>query len=593
MVKITNKNEMKRPLYLILTAVILTLSSLDMQADTQKILKIDFKSPITEHGGSAPFSLSSFSFSSLLNSSASLYGMVRAIDSAAVDPNISMIYMTPCNIQAGLSQMEEIRAALQRFRDSGKSIVAYCENLSNASYYVASVADKIVLNPASESFVIGLATQQVFLKDALDALGVDVQLIRHGKYKSAGEMFIRNDISPENYEQNKAMVTSLWNDMCDEIAASRGFSADEFKGWVNSLALTDAESFKELGLVDELWHKDQLDDYFCQENGTNMLNLVNYVPLNRYIDKLAKKYKKQNRKNRKNKVVIIYANGEIATSADGSTMSSGDIIVGKNLARTISKVRKDDNVKAVVFRVNSPGGSVMASELIKREIDLLKEAKPVVASYGEYAASGGYWISACTDSIYTDKTTLTGSIGCFSMVPGIGNAIKKIAKVNIVTIGSSDHSDMMSGIRHLDEAETAYLQRQVEDIYDRFTTIVSEGRGMSKDSVDAIAQGRVWTGSDAMGIGLTDRIGGLADAVACAARLAGLETYALDEQPVVEPFSFMSLFAGDVDVDEDLTSDTGTLASTVIGKVLPFASLARRQHGTAMYARMPYLYSFD
>lgn len=554
------------------------------------VLKIDFKSPVTEQGNTS-FSLSSFSIDALMNGSMSLYSVVSAIDAAATDSSISCIYMRPDNLSASLAQMEEIRASLKRFRDSGKSIIAYCESLTNESYYIASVADRIVLNPASENYITGLATSQLFLKDALDALGVDVQLIRHGKYKSAGEMFTRSDFSKENYEQNKVMVTSLWNSMCQEISDSRGLGDGEFAGWVDNLSLTAPEVFKEYGLVDELWHKDQLDDYISETAGMPSIRTVSFVSLKNYIEKQAKVQKKRNRKSN-GSIAVVYANGEIVMSSDQMSTSE-DLIVGSSLASTLSKLRNDDNIKAVVLRVNSPGGSVGASELIKRELDLLRAKKPVVASYGDYAASGGYWISAGADRIFADKTTLTGSIGCFSMVPAVGGALRKIAHLNVVTVGSSSHSDMMAGMRLLDDAEVEFLQNQVEDVYDRFTAIVSEGRKMSKENVDGIAQGRIWTGADALDINLADETGGLRDAIVYAASLTGMDDYGLVEYPEVVPFSFMSLIASDTGFDETVTSDSESQVSSMLGRTLPFAAVVRRSKSPVMMARMPVVYSFD
>ena len=581
---------MRRLCCFLTLAALLTALPVLGSAKTGRVLKIDFKAAVVEQSGGS-FSLSSLSLGSMAAGEMAMLDMVRAIDMASTDPSISMIYMTPDNISAGMAQMEEVRAALARFRASGKQIIAYCENLSNGSYYIASVADKIILNPASESYLTGLATQQVFLKDALDALGVEVQLIRHGKYKSAGEMFTRNDFSEANREQYQVMINSLWDGMCQDIAASRSFSADDFKGWVNDLALTDAASFKEKGLVDELWHFDQVEDYFCEQSGMPFIKLVRFVPLKRYIDKMAKTARKLARKS-KGSIAVVYANGEIVVSPSGTSMSS-DVIVGKSLASTLAKVRKDDKIKAVVFRVNSPGGSVMASELIKREIDLLKAEKPVIASYGDYAASGGYWISAGAEKIYTDKTTLTGSIGCFSMIPNLGDAIRGKLRVNFATIGSSRHSDMMTGMRSLDDAEINYLQLQVEDIYDRFTDIVSEGRGLSKDSVDAIGQGRVWAGSDALNIGLVDETGGLADAIAYAASVAGLEQYGVQEYPEVMPFSLLSLFGEQSDPEETLTSDNGSGMAIMLQKTFPFASALRKSQTPVTMARMPVAFSFN
>ena len=592
--------------------ILIILLPLQTQAKIGKVLKIDFKDAILEQSGN--FSFASFSLASMTQGEISLLNMVRAIDCAASDPGIGMIYMTPDNISAGMSQMEEVRAALERFRSAGKMVVAYCGSLSNASYYMASVADKVILDPSSENYILGLASQQIFLKDALDALGVDVQLIRHGKYKSAGEMFTRSDFSPENYEQNRVMVNSLWNSMCEEIAGSRGFSSDDFKGWINDLALVDNESFKEKGLVDELWHLDQVNDYFCQLSGVNSVKQVNFVSLSKYVEKLDKSQKKKGKEKKsglfallrklvsKNKpatnstasdgIAIVYVNGEIMASADQLGTSS-EVVVGKTLAQTLSKVRTDDAIKAVVFRVNSPGGSVMASEVIKREMDLLKGVKPVIASYGDYAASGGYWISAGADRIFTDKLTLTGSIGCFSMVPNIGGAIKSKLHVNIATVGSSEHSDMMSGMRGLDDAEVGYLQCQIEDIYDRFTTIVSDGRGMSKDSVDEIGQGRVWTGSDALAIGLADQIGGLSDAIIYAAQCAEIKSYHIVEYPEVKPFSLLSLFGEESDPDETVTSDNDDGLYILLQKKFPFASALRGTSAPVTMARLPMDITFN
>ena len=317
--------------------------------------------------------------------------------------------------------------------------------------------------------------------------------------------------------------------------------------------------------------------------------MVPFVSISKYMDKVEKKLRKQT-KRCKEKIAVVYANGEIVASTDGTGMAE-DVIVGKSLAATLEKVRKDDKIKAVVLRVNSPGGSVFASELIKREMDLLAASKLVVASYGDYAASGGYWISAGAKVIFTDKATLTGSIGCFSMIPAVGNAVHKIAKVNIATVGSSKHSDMLTGMRHLDDTETAFMQAQIESIYDKFTTIVSDGRGLSKDSVDAIGQGRVWTGSDAVGIGLADRVGGLADAIAYAAEQVCPEMYALVEYPEVKPFSWLSLFGEDVDLDETLTSDAQV--SSMFRRLLPFVPMMRKSQSPVNMARMTEVYSFD
>ena len=565
-------NNMKKiRLFLLATVVLMPLAAM---AGKAKVLKIDFKNPIVERatGGS------SFDIMSIVNgspSSVTLLSYVRAIDAAAQDKNIGMIYMTPENISAGTAQLEELRAALERFKQTGKPVVAYCQNFGNGSYYLASVADKIILDPASESTITGVSSQMIFLKDLLDALGVDVQLIRHGKYKAAGEMYIRSSASPENRLQNEELLNSIWNTMSSQIAASRGITQEQFNEWVENLEMCHAEEYKAKGLIDETWYKDEVEKYLCEQTGAKKIQEVGFVKINKYASKIKKG-------SRKNKIAIIYADGEIVNSG-----SDADI-VGSKLVNTIRKVREDKKVKAVVFRVNSPGGSAQASEAIRHELQLLRAEKPVIASFGDYAASGGYWISAESDYIFSDNSTITGSIGVFGMVPSLGNAISKNLKVNIETVGTSSHSDMMSGIRKLNDAEVEYVQKQIEKIYDDFTGLVSNGRGLSKDSVDAIGQGRVWSGADAMRIGLVDQQGGLQDAICYAAEKVGLskKDYRLSQYPVVKEVSLFQMLSGSGsdDADENLTTQVENQPS--ISDMFPAIARMREMRSPALMLRM-------
>ncbi len=561
---------MRRRLFVIALAAIMPLLAF---AGKAKVLKIDFKNPIAERNTG-----SSFDIKSMVQGTpnpVTLLTYLEAIDAAANDKNIGMIYMTPENISAGLSQVEEIRAALERFRKSGKPVIAYCENFSNASYYLASVADKIILDPASESMITGVGSQMIFLKDLLDALGVDVQLIRHGKYKSAGEMFVRSSASPENRLQNEVLINSLWNTMSSQIAASRGFSQEELDGWVENLEMCHPDEYKTKGLIDEIWYKDEVDKYLCDQNGVRRIQEVGFVKINKYATKIKKG-------SRKNKIAVIYADGEIVNSG-----SDADI-VGSKLANTIRKVREDKKVKAVVFRVNSPGGSAQASEAIRHELELLRAEKPVIASYGDYAASGGYWISAQSDFIFSDESTITGSIGVFGMVPSVGDAIRKNVKVNIESVGSSSHSDMMNGMRKLDENEVAYVQKQIEKIYDDFTSLVADGRGISKDSVDAIGQGRVWSGADALNIGLVDTLGGLYDAINYAAAKVGLSKadYQLSRYPVAKEVSLLKMLSGNTpdDPEENLTTRVENQPS--LSDMFPAIARMRELRSPALMLRM-------
>ena len=441
---------------------------------------------------------------------------VNAIKTAAEDPGVKFIYMKPDLAIGGTAHIEELRAALVDFRLSGKPIVSYIETPTNAGYYLASVSDKIYMSSydGTSNMMTGVSSQLIFLKDLLDKLGINIQLIRHGKYKSAGEMFIRSTSSKENLEQNKAMINSVWASWAGKIAESRGITFDQFNTLINDLKLNFAEDFLNNGLVDELVTRDQMEEKLASLYLAEKFSQVKVIPFAGYAKaKFSNDYKK------KNKVAIIYADGDIV---DGKAKKQ---VAGDRFAEIIAKVRQDTTVKAVVLRVNSPGGSVLASSKIKTELDLLRESVPVIASYGNYAASGGYWISANTDKIFSNATTLTGSIGVFSMIPDISGALKNKLHVNVTTVNSNDHSDMYTLIKPLDAAEKAYMQASVENIYNRFTSIVADGRDMTVEEVDAIAQGRVWTGAEAEGIGLVDQIGTLTDALNYAAiSIEGVES---------------------------------------------------------------------
>jgi protease-4 len=516
-----------------------------------KILKIDLKDVVAERGGSN-FSISLSGLN--VNSSVSLLGFERALTEAAEDDAIAMIYVNTDHFSASMAGMEEIREYLKRFSGKGKPVVAYGAGLSNASYYIASVADRVFLYPKGSGTLTGLATTQFFLKDGLDALGVDVQLIRHGKYKSAGEMYIRNDISPENREQYEVLFNSLWNSMLAEIAESRNVKVEDLIGWIDNLELNTADTWLEKGLIDGLKYRDEMEKYLCNLFGRTKPEEVKVVPITDYIKKV------KNGPSDK-KIAVIYADGEIARS--------GGAIVGEQLSNTIAKVRRDSTVKAVVFRVNSPGGEVVAADMIRREIELLQQYKPVIASYGSYAASGGYLISSGCERIFVDNTTLTGSIGVFGMVPSYGRAIKKNLKVNPVVIGTNKHSAMGSGMQPLSEDEQEWYQKEIEGIYDDFVGVVADGRSITKEYVDSIAQGRVWSGKDAIDIKLADEKGTLLDAIEYTAEKADLKKYRI--QPVPEEKSiFKQMRDGDSGKKDNPLVRTLTEPGFKAMAILPF-----------------------
>ena len=507
-----------------------------------------------------------------------IWNAIQAIDAAAADPAVSYIYMKPDMLMtSGMAEVEELRSALENFRSSGKAIISYMENPTNAGYYLASVSDRIYMTSyeGGMTMLTGLSTQVIFLKDILDKLGVNVQLIRHGKYKSAGEMYIRNSISPENRKQNQELVNSIWNSWTSQMAASRGLSQERLNAMINGLELNFPQDYLENGLVDELVTQAQLMDKFCTLSMVEKFEDVKMISLQDYIKISVKPNLKA-----KEKIAVIYASGNIV---DGKDRNNVD---GDRFAAIISGVRRDSTVKAVVFRVDSPGGSVLASEKIKNEVDLLREVKPVIASYGNYAASGGYWISNSCDRIFTNASTLTGSIGVFSMLPDFSGTLKDIAHVNITTISSNEHGDMYSGLRPLSDSETAYMQASVEKIYDRFTATVAEGRNLEVPYVDSIAQGRVWAGSDAAEIGLVDGIGTIKDAIMYAAGAAGNGMADLSAWQIVEypkPMTTMEIL---------MESLGGSSASVFEGTPLENVEKAfsdwKADESGKVYARLPY-----
>ena len=504
---------------------------------------------------------------------------VRAIENAAADPAVKYIYLKPDMVYGGMAQIEELRQALVDFRMSGKAVISYMENPSNAGYYLASVSDKIYMTPhaGGMNMMTGISTQMFFLKDLLDKLGINVQLIRHGKYKSAGEMFVRNEPSPENTAQYQEMVDAIWNSWASSIAESRGISPEKFNSAIDNLELNFPQDYVDAGLVDELLTLDQLKEKLTEYFQATSFEKASMISLSDYATLTAVPNFRAG-----NTVAVIFANGNIL---DGDAEQQ---VTGDRFARIISSVRKDENVKAVVLRVNSPGGSVLAAEKIKDEIALLCEEKPVIASYGDYAASGGYWISAGCDYIFTNSSTLTGSIGVFSMIPDFSRTLDDIAHINVRSANSNRHSDMYSCLRPMTEKELAYMQASVENIYETFTDVVAEGRSLDRSYVDEIGQGRVWAGDDAVRLKLADSKGSLMDAVRYAVSASGSDSSDLSDWNIAEyptPMTAMEMLVKTL-------GGSSAAASVFSGTPLEdveeaFADWNSSQSGK-VYARLPY-----
>lgn len=513
-------------------------------------------------------------------STVSILKAVQAINFAAEDPTVKVIYLKTDKAQSGVSHIEELRKALVNFRASGKPVIAYMESPSTASYYLASMADKVFMSSyhGGGPMINGVGSQMFFLKDILSKLGVNVQLIRHGKYKSAGEMFIKNAPSDENILQTKEMINSLWQSIAGEIAESRGISADSLSLWVDNLSLATNEDMLNKRLVDELVTKEELREkleVYSEDEDFDSSKLINFSD---YVS--AKVH--QNVK-AKNKIAVIYASGEIVENG------SAENIVGDSYVSMIDEISRDENVKAVVLRVASPGGSVLASDKIRVAIDKLREKVPVIASYGSYAASGGYWISSSCDKIFSDKTTLTGSIGVFSMIPDFSKTAKDILHVGVYSATSNKHGDMYSLMRPLSAEEEAYFQKSVDDIYTSFVSRVSSGRDLKPEYVDSIAQGRVWAGAMAHELKLVDEIGTLEDAIKFAqSSVPEITDWQIEEypKPLSELESIMAMF-DKAARKEDVLSKTPFKA---IGETFRNWNFDKSNH---LYARMPYEYVIE
>lgn len=508
-----------------------------------------------------------------------IYSAISAINAAACDPSISFIYMKPDAVIGGMAQIEELRKALENFRMSGKAVISYIENPTNGGYYLASVSDKIYMTPYDGGInkFTGVSSQMVFLRDLLENLGINVQLIRHGKYKSAGEMFINSSPSKENMEQNQALVASIWENWSGTIAEARSLDTNDLNAMLENLELCFPSDFLSHGLVDELMTREQLREKLAVLAGTDPANAIQAISICDYA--LATAPEKPI--SPKSKIAVVYLEGEII-DGDGQEQ-----IAGERFAKILADIRKDPTVKAAVLRVNSPGGSVMAAEKILSEITLLQEKMPVVASFGDNAASGGYWISAGCDYIFTNATTLTGSIGVFSMVPDLHKTLEKKLHVNIVSVNSNEHADMYGMMRPLDGAEVKYMQKSVEKIYERFTGIVASGRDMSLKSVDEIAQGRVWTGSEAVRIGLADEVGTIEDAIDWA--IASVEDYvdasSLEIAAYPKPMTNFEMLLEQIQGgQQNILSNTPFEA---VGQA--FGKWSAAETGK-VYARMPYEY---
>ncbi len=502
------------------------------------ILKISLEENFSEAPANYPFS--SIDFSTFeMKPSHTLLNILMAIETAAEDDNIEGIYLCPnINPSMGTAALEEIRAALLRFKKSGKTIIAYNDTYSQGGYYVASVADKVYLQPEGMISWQGLASSTMFYKGLLDRLNISVDVFRPTacRYKSAVEPFIMSKMSNENRAQMQQLMDDLWNTIASDVALSRGLTLEQVNKAADDLVCMDADGALEARMIDELIYEDQLPAIF-REAGAGIDDndaKVNFIDFADYVLAHSLSYQRIGA----DKVAIIYAEGSIY---DGEGTQGN--IYSENTVEVIRRARHDASIKAVVLRVNSPGGSALASDVIWRELELLRQDKPLIVSMGSYAASGGYYISAPADAIIANRLTLTGSIGVYGMVPNVEKGLSSKLGITLDGVKSNSSADFMTSLNGMSNFERGVMLKSVDKVYDRFTSLVSEGRNLPMESVQEIAQGRVWSGSEALELGLADMIGGLHNAISVAVDKANIEDSYRIVELSDEPIGIAALFS--------------------------------------------------
>lgn len=509
-----------------------------------------------------------------------LNDILRSIKKAKENDNIRGIYLEAGQLAATEpASLEEIRKALVDFKQSGKFIISYGDNYSQGEYYLCSVADKVILNPQGTINWVGLASQPIFYKGLLDKLGINMQIFKVGTYKSAVEPFIAKEMSEANREQVNAYLQSIWTRITTDVATSRNLTPEQLNNYADMLlAVGPAEDLVAHGLVDTLLYMDGAKSYLKQlldmeeDQSINTLNLseMNSVQQHIPLDKSG------------NIIAVFYATGEITDNAT-SMSSSTEEIVGEETIKELNRLREDDNVKAVVLRVNSPGGSAFASEQIWNEVIKLKDKKPVIVSMGGTAASGGYYISCAADTIYAEPTTLTGSIGIFGMIPDMQELLHNKIGLDFDIVKTNRYTDLGTIVRPMNDNEKQFIQKSVDRGYNLFVKRCADGRGMTLEAIQQVAEGRVWTGAMAVELGLVDKLGGLDEALLSAASKAGIEDYTVLSYPKQPSFL-------DNLIDNGRNGYINGLMKAQAGEYYPFIHLTNRlQQANRLQAHMEFL----
>ena len=499
------------PFFLLFIIVIIgsaSSSDKDIKIKENSVLTIDFKSKIVEHENESEASM----FDLKDDAELKYQDILNAIETAKNDDKIKGISIELDDIDAGITQIDDIRKSLEDFKKSNKFVYAYGNNVSQASYYLGSVADQYFLNPVGGIELKGLSSEVVFLKEFAEKYGININVIRHGNFKAAVEPFLRNEMSPENKEQMTALLNDTWGEISSKIIQSRKLDATEFKTVVDSLYATIPDLSLKYKLADKLVQKSEYEEIIKNKLNVGKDEKLNKVSIRNYA------FSQVDTKTNDNKIAVLYASGTIY---NGNRYSD---IYSERYIQYIKNLAQDDNIKAVVLRVNSPGGSANASDEILYELQQLKQKKPLIISFGDYAASGGYYISMAGDRIFAQNNTITGSIGVFGVIPDAKNLANRNGIYSDV-VSTNANSNMMSPFSGLSSGTLAITQRSVVNTYNRFVHFVSKNRKKTFEEIDAVGSGRVWSGKRAKEIGLVDEIGSLNDAVKYAANKANIAEY--------------------------------------------------------------------
>ena len=510
---------------------IITLVGIVASSDTETVVKdnsifvLDFKGSLSERVQENPLQ-------QLLGEEFEAYGLddiLASIKKAKDNDKIKGIYIQPSYLEASYASLEEIRNALLDFKESGKFIVAYADQYAQKMYYLSSVADKIIINPQGSIGWHGAGMQPVFFKNLVSKLGLEVQVFRVGTYKSAVEPFIATEMSPANREQMTECLESVWHRILADVSDSRRIPTDTLNAYADRyMDFCQAEEYIQCKLADTLMYKDEVISYLKQLSGRDEDDKLNSL----FIEDMINVKKNVPKDKSGNVIAVYYAYGEILDAPGSSTEDCIDV---QKMCKDLRKLRDNDDVKAVVLRVNSPGGSAYGSEQIWYAVNQLKKEKPVIVSMGDYAASGGYYISCNADTIVAEPTTLTGSIGIFGMMPNAKGLTEKLG-VNFDVVKTNPYADFGNLTRPMNDGEKGLMQMYVNNGYELFLTRCSDGRGISMEELDKIAQGRVWTGSTAKELGLVDELGGLDKALEIAIAKAGVDAYTVMSYPKKEGF---------------------------------------------------------